>query len=165
MNEDITRLIKSAEKPEKKSTKPPYKKPQAVKDLEQMEYDIRYKNSVMPESARFKDKYRDDTANGLTKCVILYIKLIGGFATRINTTGMYRADIKKFIPNTQRKGLADVSAVIKGRAVSIEIKVGKDRMSEAQLKIKSEVERAGGVYIIARNFEQFKNEIDTINTF
>jgi hypothetical protein len=56
---------------------------------------------------------------------------------------------------TGTAGSADISATIKGRSVKIEVKIGKDRQSEAQKKYQEMIERAGGVYIIAKNFDEF----------
>lgn len=51
---------------------------------------------------------------------------------------------------------------IYGIAVAIEVKWGKDKMSSDQLKIKAEIERTGGVYIIARTWEQFVEDWNNI---
>jgi len=95
-NEEIQRLIDSTIKVHKVKAK--YKKPAVIKLLEEAEFQHRYKNSIMPEYARFKEKYRDDTANGLTKCIVAWFKINGHFATRITSTGTYRPELKKFIP-------------------------------------------------------------------
>lgn len=42
-----------------------------------------------------------------------------------------------------------------GKAVKIEIKIGRDRQSEAQKRYQEQIERAGGLYVIATSFEQF----------
>lgn len=159
--DDIQRLLDSTIKPPKKK-KPPYKKPQSVKDLEIQEYNFRYKNSSMPEYARFKENYRDDTANGLTKCIIKWFKINGYFATRITSSGTYRPELKKFIPSMQRKGTPDLTAIVNGKAIWVEVKIGHDRMSEAQLDVKREMEQSGAIYIIAKNFDGFLSEILTI---
>ena len=151
---DIDILLKSVEKPRK--AKKRYCKPQSVKELETMKFEDEYKNSTIPEYVRFKTKYRDDTANGLTKCIITYLKLIGAFCTRLNSTGIYRADIKKFVRNTQRKGLADVIGTYKGKSFQVEVKIGKDKMSKYQKQIKHDFEKSGGHYFIAKDFEKFK---------
>ena len=69
--------------------KPRYQKPQAVKDLERQALDhFRRDHPNFPEYAIPPQPYRDDTANGLTKCIVDYIRYNGGQAERINTTGM-----------------------------------------------------------------------------
>ncbi len=71
-----------------KVRKQPYKKPQAVKDLEALAWEAkRQRFSDVPDYILVSEKYRDDSANGLTKCVIDYIRLRGGQAERINTMG------------------------------------------------------------------------------
>ena len=52
-------------------------------------------------------------------------------------------------------GTADISATIGGRSVKIEVKVGRDRQSEAQRIYQQQVEAAGGIYYIATDFESF----------
>ena len=61
----------------------------------------------------------------------------------------------KWIPGTSTRGSADISATIQGRSVKIEIKFGKDRQSEAQRKYAREVEAAGGIYYVCKDFTSF----------
>ena len=141
-------------KTERKPRKKPYNKPNAVKRLEQMT----------------GDKHRDDTANGLTKCILAYIKFKGGQAERINTMGIPKDNRKQVTDimghcrtigsvewrtSGTTKGSADISATIRGRSVKIEVKVGKDRMSAVQRQYKATIEAAGGLYYIARDFTGF----------
>jgi len=115
--------------------------------------------------------WKDNSANNLTKCIIFWIKAMGGQAERISNQGQYRAGNKiqvgtgeiaytkqlpgKWTPGTGTKGTADISATIKGRSVKIEVKYGSDRQSDAQKAYQQDVERAGGTYYIARNFDDF----------
>lgn len=141
-------------KRERKPRKAAYRKPEAVKRLEKVT----------------GSTHRDDTANGLTKCIIAYIKYKGGQAERINTTGIpldTRRTVTDVLGRTRTigsvqwrtsgatVGSADISATIKGRSVKIEVKAGRDRMSEAQRKYQHDIEAAGGYYYIARNFTDF----------
>lgn len=113
--------------------------------------------------------YSDKTANGLTKMVIDWITLNGGQAERISNMGRYIDSSKvvtnvlgqrmkigsgKFIPGAGTNGTADISAIIKGKSVKIEVKM-KDKQSEAQKKYQESVERAGGIYYIVRSFDDF----------
>jgi hypothetical protein len=61
----------------------------------------------------------------------------------------------KYIPTTGTKGSADISATINGRSVKIEVKYGKDRQLKDQKTYQEQVERAGGVYYIAKDFDSF----------
>ncbi|MEJ7738529.1 MAG: hypothetical protein WKF97_13950 [Chitinophagaceae bacterium] len=108
--------------------------------------------------------YTDKTSNGLAKAIIDFINFNGGDANRINTTGTMRK-IKgemKWTHGGTRRGTADVHAIVNGRHVSIEIKIGNDKASEHQLKEKARVERAGGLYLIARDMPSFLTWYDSI---
>ena len=150
--------------------KKPYKKPQSVRELEELA-DIANARKY-PNFAKYapKAKYRDDTANGLTRCIIDFIRLNGGQAERINTTGVpvdtrrevtdvmgHRRTIGsvQWRPGGGTVGSADISATIRGRSVKIEVKIGKDTQSEAQKQYQASIEAAGGVYYIARDFTTF----------
>ncbi len=156
--EHINGLLDSVQR--RKSMKPAYRKTEAIRGLEDMVFDFHYRDSTLPQQYRMKFRFRDDSANGLTTCVIQYLKIKGAFVTRLNSTGIYRVDLKKYVPNTQKRGLGDILATIKGIPLQIEVKIGKDRMSSAQLKVKDEFERSGGIYFVAHNFTDFKPWFD-----
>jgi hypothetical protein len=128
---------------------------------------LKEKYPSMPEFALAKTKWSDSSANALTKAVTSFINLSGYQAERINTTGMWRQGAKlkvgegirqmpgKWTKGTGTKGSADISATINGRSVKIEIKYGKDRQSDDQIKYQEMIEKAGGIYIIVKNFDDF----------
>lgn len=103
-------------------------------------------------------KYPDTrTANGLTNFVINFLHWNGHRATRIATSGRV-LKIKgqsKYIPGTTRRGTADISATIQGRAVMLEIKVGKDKPSEYQEREQALERSAGGVYEFIHDPDEF----------
>lgn len=156
---------------ETRTRKPPYKKPQAVKELEELaDIENQRLHPNIPTKYLARSKYRDDTANGLTKCIIDFIRLNGGQAERINTMGIPR-DSRKMVTDIvghsrvigsvewrtsgTTKGSADISATIHGQSVKIEVKIGHDRQSNAQRDYQASVEQAGGVYYIAKDFTNF----------
>lgn len=98
------------------------------------------------------------TANGLTLFICNYIKWRGYRATRINVSGRQIGD--QWIKSSTRKGTADISATINGRSLMIEIKVGKDRPSAAQLKEQERERKAGGEYVFIKTVEEFFNVYD-----
>lgn len=137
-------------------------------ELLTIESKAKYPN--MPDHARVIKVPTESSANSLTKAVIKWIQLHGGQAERINTMGRMIDTRKvvtnvvgqqsligsmKYIPTTGTKGSADISAVINGKAVKIEIKYGKDRQSEAQKIYEYEITKAGGIYLIVRTFDNF----------
>jgi len=130
----------------------------------------RAKHPTLPESARTISNYSDRTANGLTRSVIDFLRFSGHQSERINCTGkmidntQIMTDVLgdrrsigsvKWLPSSGQKGTADISSVIFGRAVKIEIKIGKDRQSEDQKKYQADIERAGGLYWLIRTFDEF----------
>lgn len=151
---ELDSLMSMPPKTERKPHKQPYKKPKAVLELEHIT----------------STKHRDDTANGLTKCILAYLKYCGWQAERVNTMGVpidHRRQVTDTLGHTRtigsvqwRKGggtvgSADISATINGRSVKIEVKIGKDRQSEAQHKYQQQVEQAGGLYYLAHDFTSF----------
>jgi hypothetical protein len=100
------------------------------------------------------------TANGLTLFICNYINWMGYRATRISTTG--RQVGGRWIYGTTRKGTADIGATIRGKALQIEIKVGKDKASEHQLKEQAKERAAGGIYEFISTPEQFFELFDRV---
>ena len=114
--------------------------------------------------ARFSDR----TSNGLTQCILRWLRLKGFYAVRVTTTGRKLKDTSvvdvvgrtrimpgTWIPGTTRPGTADIHSVINSRHCSIEVKIRGDHMSPAQEQTRKDVVRAGGCYFIARDFESF----------
>lgn len=148
----------------------------SLKILSDLQHAYACSRTKLPPDYVVRTKYNDSTANGLTKCVIDYINLSGGQAERISNTGRYIDESKivtdvlgnrkkigsgKYIKGTGTNGTADISATFKGKSIKIEIKM-KDKQSEAQKEYQQSIERAGGVYFICHNFEEF---LDKFNTF
>jgi hypothetical protein len=130
----------------------------------------RIKHPNLPEYARFIKPYSDKSANGLTRCIIDWLRLNGNQAERIAVTGRYidnsrivtdvigrrrRIGSGQWIRPSMQPGTADLSATINGWSVKIEIKMPGDRQSKVQKEYQRQVEQAGGIYIIASSFEQF----------
>ena len=106
--------------------------------------------------------FEDKTANGMTKAIMAYFDIIDGFAARINSTGVYRADIGKFTYGGGTNGMADISALHNGMAIQIEVKAGNDKPRESQLKIKRKYEKCGGYYIFVHSFKEFLDKFNEI---
>jgi hypothetical protein len=142
---------------------------QLLKALELEAMKRKYPNTN--ESYLGLSKWNDNSANALTQCVIAYITYMGGQAERISSQGQYREGAKiqvgtgeiahtrqlpgKWTPGQSTKGTADISSTIRGRSVKIEVKYGKDVQSQVQKDYQASIERAGGVYIIVRTFDEF----------
>jgi hypothetical protein len=129
----------------------------------------------VPKYALSAPKFEDKTANGLTKCIIEFLQLSNHQAERINTMGRpidNRKQVTDVIGRTKTigsmtwgkstatKGSADISATIQGRSVKIEVKIGADRQSEDQKVYQANIEKSGGKYWIAKNFDDFIKKYD-----
>lgn len=101
--------------------------------------------------------YSDKTANGLTRCIEDFIKHLGGYCNRINTTGMPRKinGEMRWTKSNSNKGAFDLRFIYAGRSADVEIKIGRDRMSEAQERERQKIIAAGGLAIIAKDFPSF----------
>lgn len=160
--QDIEKLISGTGS--QKRSKQRYRKPRAIKDFEVEHKRWDYAKRNIPPQFQVLTKFRDDTANELTKLIVAFIRVNGGFATRLNSTGVYRADIKRFVRNTQRRGMADVVGTYQGRSLNIEVKIGRDSLSKHQKKIKHEIEASGGQYFVARDFQGFSMWFDEFSS-
>ena len=140
-----------------------------LQQLTELDWQIRCSESRMPPEYIVRTKFTDKTANGLTKAIVRWINLNGYQAERISTSGRWVDNSKvvtdvlgnqkkigsgKYIKGSGTKGSADISATIKGRSIKIEVKM-KDKQSEAQIEYQKAIERAGGIYFIAKDFDSF----------
>lgn len=145
----------------KKPVKNRYIKPDSVKVLERLHFEAKRKKH--PDTPYLvQTKFRDDTANELTKCITAWLNLHGCFAGRVNTMGTYNQKLGKYVKSGSKRGMADITAVVNGRHVSIEVKTGKDKIRPDQEKCKSEIEQAGGIYITASSFDSFLEQINRL---
>ena len=146
---------------ESRKSKVRYQKPESLKELERIYFEmkkVRHPNNP----AVIKTNFRDDTANELTRCIIAWLKINGHFGARVNTMGTYNQKLGKYIRSGSRKGMADITGIISGRHVSIEVKKGRDKMRPEQIKVKAEVEASGGAYIVTTGFDDFLNQINKL---
>ena len=108
-----------------------------------------------PQYARVRTTFRDDTANELTKAILAHLKYTGNFGARVNTTGIYDSRSGKYRQTNATRGMADISAVIAGKPVQIEIKAGKDKPREEQKRVQAQYRAAGGMYEFVHDFREY----------
>lgn len=129
---------------------------------------IKYPN--MPEAALYVKPFKASKANELTRSIETFIKLTGHVADRINNGAVYDKAKGVYRSGSVRKGIADIMATkriehqgrVFGVTVAIEVKIGRDRQSEHQKAFQAEIERGGGVYIIARDWDGFYRDWEAI---
>lgn len=108
-------------------------------------------------AAAKKGKKKSST-NALTDFIINSFQALPyGDAFRVNTQGTFDPRKKRYIYSNSTKGFSDVQALYKGIAIYIEVKneATKDRLSENQKKFRYRVNKAGALYFIAKNQDQF----------
>ncbi len=97
-----------------------------------------------------------ETANRITANIIRVINLQPKcIAYRINNVGVWDAAKGIHRKGNTEKGIPDISAIVRGRALWVEVKAGRDKMSEDQLMRKMEIERSGGLFFEARSTDEF----------
>lgn len=112
-------------------------------------------------------------ATHLERCVKEFVEMLGHQCSKITTSGTYIAGKKtvgvttslgtsksggggRYIPGGSTKGVADLILTVYGLKLDCEIKYSKgDKQRDTQVKYQSDVENAGGFYMIARNFDDF----------
>lgn len=121
------------------------------------------KHPDLPPFALVKKRFKDTTANELTKTIIFDMYWVrGGVAYRINNGATYDQKRKVYRKGVQRRGIPDIIGIIDGRFFGIEVKIGKDRQSEYQKEIEEEINNAGGVYFIAKSYDDYLEKIHDV---
>ena len=126
----------------------------ALQKLDNLSYQMKLeKHPTIPMSAIPRTKYKESSANELTKAVIDFLRLKGHYATRIQSQGQKRGSVMTY--GTTQKGTADLHSCVNGIHLSLEIKYGNDVQSKFQKEVQKEVEASGGIYLLIRSFDQF----------
>lgn len=136
-------------------------------------YQTRTYPSVVRDGHYTAPKYpRVLTSNGLTTFIINHMLWTGHFANRINVQGRMigkivttqsgaRFDDRRMIKSATKKGTADIDCIFHKRPVKIEVKIGRDTMSDKQIEYQGKVQSAGGVYIVVKTVEDYLKFYDT----
>lgn len=102
------------------------------------------------------------TSNQLTLEVISHIRKLGGWAARINVSGFYDVEKGYWRKGTTDPGTPVVLACLHGRFLGIEVKIGADQLGKYKVITKQAIEGTGGLYLIARNIAQFREDLREI---
>jgi hypothetical protein len=135
-----------------------------LKELSESDYEYRKnKNPTFGASnGMFYRKYSEKDANKLTDAIKRWFELSDGQVSRVNSQGQYDPRTKKMRFSHSTRGAADLSCIYQGRAIEIEIKFGKDRQSDVQKEYQEKVERAKGIYLIVRTWEDFIQQMSKV---
>lgn len=106
--------------------------------------------------------------NETTKKILNFLFGIGVFAWRNNTMGIpirRMGAIVGFRP-TGKTGVGDIIGIysVEGRGLflSIEVKTGKDRLSDAQQGFFETVNKLGGIALVVKDYEDFLKQWDYV---
>ena len=94
-------------------------------------------------------------ANQLTNEIIHELYRSGAFAWRASSTGIYDKSLGLY-RTSPKKGVSDILGCYKGHLLAIEVKIGKDRLSEEQTGFLTNVLRAGGEAAVVKTMNEFK---------
>lgn len=138
--------------------------PKNLKELSKLADELNAeKHPDLPPFALVKKRFKDTTANELTKTIIFDMYHVReGVAYRINNGAVYDIKRKTYRKGVQRKGVPDIIGIINGRFYGIEVKIGRDRQSADQKEIEREIIDAGGVYFIAKSYDDYLEKINSI---
>lgn len=88
----------------------------------------------------------------------LFIAQIGGMSVPVDTPGLlYTRDGRPAKFGT--KGALDIAATVKGKAVWIDAKTGKDRLKPAQINFANAQAKAGGIAFAAYSVDDVRNRL------
>ena len=105
---------------------------------------------------RLAVKPKSETAARITANIIRAIDMQPGCtAYRINNVGVWDQAKQIHRRGGTKKGISDIAATIRGRAIWIEVKAGKDVMSVEQMAFQQEQLRAGALCFVARSTDDF----------
>jgi len=93
-------------------------------------------------------------ATELTNKVIDLIYRFNGYAWRAESSGIFDKNLGGY-RTAPKKGVADVLACYRGRLIAVEIKIGKDSLSDEQDGFLKNIIAAGGLAVVAKDFEEF----------
>lgn len=135
--------------------------PNNIKELSALATELKAESMPdFPPHALVKKRFKDTTANELTKTIIWdLINVREGVGYRINNGAVYDVKRQTYRKGVQRKGIPDIIAIIDGRFVGIEVKIGRDRQSADQKEVEREINESGGIYFIAKSYDDYLEKI------
>ena len=105
--------------------------------------------------------------NQTTQAIINFLNYSAFKVWRNNNVAVYSVKQQSFRKNPSALlGVPDIIGFHKltGRFICIEIKSGKDKLSEHQKLFLSDAKKSGAISIVAKTFDDFKLQYDVITT-
>ncbi len=92
--------------------------------------------------------------NDLTARILIELSRIPHSLWWRQNAGLFRTVDGRRIVRASVDGVADILGCYRGAFYAIEVKAGGDRQRDTQRRFQAAVERAGGIYVIARSVEE-----------
>lgn len=103
--------------------------------------------------------YSDRTNIGLTRCITDYLRYSGYHLVDRKSN---RRQSFKWRKSPSQSNPEEIEAVIHGRALRIQIRIGDEPVSGQQLREKLKAESTGGLFYVARDFQSFLHWFETV---
>ena len=108
----------------------------------------------------FQQNRPKESEKDIQRAILDWLAVHRIFHYRQNTGGF--RDSQNHFYRFGHVGAPDIVAVVDGRYVGIEVKGPKGRQREEQKQFQQDLERAGGVYVLARGLEEVEEAISRI---
>lgn len=96
-------------------------------------------------------------ASTLTNQIIATIYSSGGYAWRSSSVGVFDQRVGGYRASS-KKGVSDVLGCYHGIFIAIEVKIGKDRLSDEQTGFISNIRHAGGFASVVKTLPEFQEQ-------
>lgn len=100
-----------------------------------------------------------NTESQVQAAICDYLSLRGYLFSRTNNSPIYDKTRGAFraLPKYTRRGWPDICLISKGTFYGIEVKAEKGRLSPDQQELGDEIEKHGGIYIVARSIDDIQH--------
>ena len=102
------------------------------------------------------------STNSTTKSIVQYLNMKDYFVWRANNVGVYDPKQKIYRKNPAAlKGVADILGIRwDGKFIAIEVKTGKDKLSEHQKHFLDQIEKHNGEWYVVKTFDDFLKQFE-----
>jgi len=97
----------------------------------------------------------------IQRAVLDYLAAKKIFAYRSQSVGVW--DSKKGVYRTSGvKGVPDITCIIDGKYIGIEVKTPRGKLSPAQEEFSDRIVEAGGIYLVAHSVDELESDLQEL---
>lgn len=115
----------------------------------------------MTEEAKVKKKRNKSEEQKIQTGIKDWCKKVGLFCYKNSTVGIYDPRSSTFIP-APKKGITDLTILLKGKAYWVEVKKPGGVLSDDQVKFIQDVEATGNIAFTVYSVEEFKSYFEPL---